>query len=255
MRGATARSRRTENGSALNLEVARVRCLTVDETKRLANACDPVLRNLVLAGLQTGARYGELARLRVNDFNHDNGTVAIRESKSGKPRHVILTEEGRSFFRQLCAGRRAPRLCCKNPVAVNGSSHIKTGPCERLASGQRSIRRSASTGCVTLGPRLQSWLAFRCWLSPKISVTPIRVWSRGTTATWRLAISSTQSVRARPVLVSSPIGNLRFCNDGAADARSPRGGAAMTARQGFIKCEEITITAITCHDDHPSSSL
>ena len=61
-----------------------------------------------MAALQTGARYGELCRLNVSDFNIDAGTVAIRMSKSGKSRHVVLTDEGVSFFAQLLC--RPPRL-------------------------------------------------------------------------------------------------------------------------------------------------
>jgi integrase len=60
---------------------------------------------LVQAALETGCRYSELTRLEVHDFNHDAGSIAIRKSKSGKPRHVILTPEGAEFFRQHCAGR------------------------------------------------------------------------------------------------------------------------------------------------------
>ena len=55
--------------------------------------------------LETGARYGELARLTVADFNADTGTIAIRMSKTGKPRHVVLTDQGAEFFKQICAGR------------------------------------------------------------------------------------------------------------------------------------------------------
>ena len=33
------------------------------------------------------------------------GSSAIRQSKSGKPRHVRLTDEGIAFFTQLAAGR------------------------------------------------------------------------------------------------------------------------------------------------------
>ena len=50
-------------------DAARVRYLTVVECKRLLNACDPLFRNLVRAALETGARYGELVRLTVADFN------------------------------------------------------------------------------------------------------------------------------------------------------------------------------------------
>ena len=88
-----------------DVDVARVRYLTVAEAQRLINACAPVFRPLVIAALQTGARYGELARLVVSDFHADAGTVHVRKSKSGKPRHIVLTEEGIAFFRQTCIGR------------------------------------------------------------------------------------------------------------------------------------------------------
>ena len=42
------------------VDVARTRFLSVAEAKRLTNACDPDFRNLVMAGLCTGARFGEL---------------------------------------------------------------------------------------------------------------------------------------------------------------------------------------------------
>jgi integrase len=88
-----------------NVDAARVRYLSVAEAKRVINACDPDFRRLVQAGLETGARYGELAALEVQDFNPDAGTIAIRQSKGGKARHVVLTDEGVAFFKQVCAGR------------------------------------------------------------------------------------------------------------------------------------------------------
>ena len=92
------------------VEVARVHYLSVAQAQRLLNAADADFRPLVRAALETGCRYGELARLEVQDFNPDAGTVAIRETKSGKPRHVILTPEGAEFFRQHCAGRAGSAL-------------------------------------------------------------------------------------------------------------------------------------------------
>jgi integrase len=92
------------------VEVARVRYLTVAEAERLINACDPEFRALVRAGLETGCRYGELIRLEVCDFNSDASTLAVRQSKSGKPRHVMLTDEGAAFFRRHCPGRSGHEL-------------------------------------------------------------------------------------------------------------------------------------------------
>ena len=84
---------------------SRARYLSFEECRRLSNAADPEFRTLVHAALQTGARYGELSRLRVEDFNPDSGTLHIRTSKTGDGRHVILGEEGQAFFGQLVAGR------------------------------------------------------------------------------------------------------------------------------------------------------
>jgi integrase len=88
-----------------NVTAARVRYLTVAEAQQLLSACDPDFRNIVTAALQTGARYSELTRIRVHDFNPDSGTVSILKSKSGRARHVALTEEGAAFFAELCTGR------------------------------------------------------------------------------------------------------------------------------------------------------
>jgi integrase len=86
------------------VDAARIRYLQVEEARRLINACDPEFRAVVQAALATGARYGELCRLEVQDFNPDAGTLAVRKSKSGKPRHVVLTGEGAALFKQLSAG-------------------------------------------------------------------------------------------------------------------------------------------------------
>jgi integrase len=84
---------------------SRATYLSLKEAKRLVNACDGSFRQLVRAALETGARYGELCRLRVSDFNPDSGTLHINLSKSGDARHVVLSEDGAVFFEQLTAGR------------------------------------------------------------------------------------------------------------------------------------------------------
>jgi integrase len=82
---------------------SRARYLLAAECQRLVNASDSDFRALVLAGLHTGARYSELARLSPKDFNPDAATLAVRKSKSGKPRHIVLTEEGETFFAEAVA--------------------------------------------------------------------------------------------------------------------------------------------------------
>ena len=84
---------------------ARVRFLATAEQRRLLDAATGDLRDLVAAALMTGARFGELSRLAVQDFDVANGSVFIAESKSGKARHIPLTTGGRTLFERLAADR------------------------------------------------------------------------------------------------------------------------------------------------------
>src|SRR6516162_9722792 len=87
------------------VENARLRYLSEAECLRFVNDCEPSFRNLVRGGLLTGCRYSELAAMRVADFNADAGVVTVPNSKAGKPRHVVLTDEGQRLFASLTAGR------------------------------------------------------------------------------------------------------------------------------------------------------
>jgi integrase len=87
------------------VETARVRYLSAAECIRLVNASEPSFRNLMRGALLTGCRYSELTNMQVTDFNADAGIVTVRQSKAGKPRHVVLTEEGQGFFATLVAGK------------------------------------------------------------------------------------------------------------------------------------------------------
>jgi integrase len=92
------------------VDTARLRYLTEAECVRLVNACEPAFRNLVRGALLTGCRYSELAAMHVLDFNPDAGVVTVRTAKAGKPRHVVLTDEGRKLFAGLAAGKIAADL-------------------------------------------------------------------------------------------------------------------------------------------------
>jgi integrase len=72
---------------------------------RFVNAADEDFRKIVRGALESGARYSELCGLQVADFNPDSGTLAIPDSKSGKPRHIVLSADGVEFFGSITAGR------------------------------------------------------------------------------------------------------------------------------------------------------
>ncbi|MBZ9889443.1 site-specific integrase [Mesorhizobium sp. BR1-1-3] len=86
---------------------ARIRFLSPDEQRALVAASNGAIRDLISAALVTGARFGELARLRVADYDVVNKSVFIAESKSGKPRHVPLPDGGAGLFARLVADRGA----------------------------------------------------------------------------------------------------------------------------------------------------
>jgi integrase len=98
-----------------NADAPRIRYLTDAEAVRLVNAADPGFRPMIVAALLTGARYGELVRFRVADFNPEAGTLHVRVSKSGKPRQIMLTTEGVEFFRQHCMGKKGNALILAKP--------------------------------------------------------------------------------------------------------------------------------------------
>jgi integrase len=105
------------------VDEAVVRYLTAEEVRRLISCCSSDFRALVQAALLTGCRYSELARLKVEAFNADSGTVAIRLSK-GKVRHVTLAEEGLHCFLAWTRGQPPNRhMFLREDGAVWGPSH------------------------------------------------------------------------------------------------------------------------------------
>ena len=89
---------------------SRIRFLNPDEQVKLIKACPLEFKNLVKGALLTGCRYGELARLQCKDYNPsaDIPTIFIAESKNGKPRHIVLTNEGVALFDALTAKNQSP---------------------------------------------------------------------------------------------------------------------------------------------------
>jgi integrase len=91
-------------------DAARVRRFTTEEMRALVDAAEGSFRLLIIAARHTGARYGELTRLTVGDFEPRSDSLLIRVSKSGKSRHVVLTKEACAFFARLTTGRAPHEL-------------------------------------------------------------------------------------------------------------------------------------------------
>ncbi len=123
---------------------ARVHFLTVQEQRRLVTACPDGFKQLVQAALYTGCRYGELCRLKVRDFNTTAKTVFIEKSKSGKPRHIALTEEAAAWFVEQGAGRGAGESLLIKPNAKGKARKYQEDP---LAWGPHDQKKVMIDAC------------------------------------------------------------------------------------------------------------
>jgi len=78
--------------------------LTAEQRKRLLDNCSGAFRDLVEAGLLTGARYGELRTLLVSDYDKGRRILSIRQGKTGA-RDVSLSDAAGRLFDKLRKGK------------------------------------------------------------------------------------------------------------------------------------------------------
>jgi integrase len=133
-----------------------VRFLKPDEAKRLLNACAPDLRALVAAALHTGARYSELAGAGVSDYSPDNRSLYIRPSKSGKGRHIPLTDEGNAHFAASATGKTGKALMFTRADGVAWGKNYHVRP---LLEACRNAKIEPATGFHELRHTYASLLA------------------------------------------------------------------------------------------------
>jgi integrase len=118
-----------------NVSEPKIRFLSENETTRLLNACEPDFRHLIRGALLTGVRYGELTTLKVGDYSSDNNTVFIHQSKSGKPRHIPLNQEGINFFEQLTKGRSSQEFMFTRIDNKQWKKNYQVRPLEAACKG------------------------------------------------------------------------------------------------------------------------
>jgi integrase len=120
---------------------AKLRYLNDDEARRLVNACDPEFRPMVQASLLTGARYGELAALKVTDIDLKAQTLWLRDTKAGKSRVVYLEDEGTRLFAAAVAAKRGDTLVFPRP----------DGKAWNPSQQARHLQRACANGKITPG--------------------------------------------------------------------------------------------------------
>ena len=126
------------------VDSARIRYLTDDEARRLLRQCLPYRLSCACRRRpheRAAAVIGELAALAVEDFNVDSGTLIIRTSKSGKPRHVVLSVEGSEFFARQCLGKAPGALLFTKASGRKWSASDQQRPVMAACISSRKLHR------------------------------------------------------------------------------------------------------------------
>jgi len=92
--------------------VTSERYLSLEDQRTLVDACGPGIKELVESALVTGARFSELAELRVQDVLLDQGILRLRHAKQGKgkPVNLPLVREAIEYFKDQVQERKPSDL-------------------------------------------------------------------------------------------------------------------------------------------------
>lgn len=101
----------------------RVRYLTPEEREALLREANPVLRLYILAALHTGARRGELLRLRWVDVDMKARIITFRNTKNGDARSIPMTDTLRDALQTLPRpiNAEAPVFPQRDPLVLTRS--------------------------------------------------------------------------------------------------------------------------------------
>jgi integrase len=103
--------------------------LTIKEARAFLAACEPDFRDLVRGGLATGCRYMELATVPAGAYDRAIKAVSVRQSKTGKVKHVFLTDDEARFFARAAVGKQRTDLLFRQ---ADGSPWVKGNQQSRM---------------------------------------------------------------------------------------------------------------------------
>lgn len=120
------------------------RFLSADETRRLRCAVEespnPMLAPIVALLLMTGCRKRELLDAKWDEFRLDQGLWRIPTSKSGKPRHVPLSNDAVAVLRALPRHEGCPYVVPNPKTGRPFNSFYRSWNSARIAAGVPDCR-------------------------------------------------------------------------------------------------------------------
>ncbi len=143
-----------ENGEDLFFKTRnnRERALTEDEVKKLVDACPPYLKGIVITGIYTALRKGDILSLKWQNVDLEKGVIRLVEAKTEKTRVIVLNEDMKNSCRSFRSREsiysrirmeshlEISRDPSRQPLKKRGSSRVRTAgaklyftPCVTLA--------------------------------------------------------------------------------------------------------------------------
>lgn len=172
--------------------------LTEDQALLLANACGPGLRQLVQLALLTGARYSELCALDCRDFDARNGILMVRMSKNGRPRHIVLSDEGVELCRSLTAGRPLNQPLLRREDGNRWARDLHRRPFKEAAA------RVGLDPCFTFHELRHTWASLAVMNGAELIVVATNLGHRDTRMVERVYGHLTNSYVSRRVRETAP---------------------------------------------------
>jgi integrase len=136
--------------------------LSIKEFKAFAATCPPDFADLVRGAVITGCRYMELGRMTVSAYDPTNKSVSTVQAKTGKVKHVYLTDEEAVFFEHM-AGKRSTDLLFRQQ---DGKPWVKSAQQPRMQAALKAaginrhvrfhdLRHTFATWQVAAGTSIQ----------------------------------------------------------------------------------------------------
>lgn len=145
---------------------AKRRPFTLPELTKVLNACDDEWRGMVLLGLYTGQRLGDLAGLTWGNVDLEKGAVAFTTTKTDRPMEIPLAAPLLHYLigRPSADTPDAPVLPGIHAALTSGGSGTLSRQFSEILARAGLIEKKAhrSTGKGRGAPRKSAGLSFHC---------------------------------------------------------------------------------------------